>query len=450
MSSLEECLSYDEIVELISDSDDMKTPWSPAQDRKIIAALKELRQWREDERVAETLISAAMSVPNVAESSKERVSDSDLEAAIEAFQVAIDATASIPPGLADCDRIALRAMRELTELRAHETTDEPVVTCETCIEAHRTLSHAGIADGELIEKIEDLITERDEAVALAATWHESCTGKHGSQVPCVSSEKSAERCEARSPGYFVKQCDLQKGHEGSHDATQGGVRDKWPAEKSNSPLPPDVLASALQDVVHKDLGPVRAAHAVKTSESQKSREELEREIFNIVHRGGLSEKSAEQPEPLAGVDFLHAWMRSPNPSLGGIVPLDLLKHGKGQKIAQFIEAAYEAGQAPAERCNQCEQPLPPVLEWSTPTCPTCTEEASVWHPIETAPKSRKCLFYVISKPADECFTDTNGNPICSNREPSIELTQFGCWSSLRKATHWAPIPLPPVNGSESR
>lgn len=38
------------------------------------------------------------------------------------------------------------------------------LTCETCVEAHRLLSAAGIADGDLLEKIEDLIAERDAAI----------------------------------------------------------------------------------------------------------------------------------------------------------------------------------------------------------------------------------------------------------------------------------------------
>lgn len=101
--------------------------------------------------------------------------------------------------------------------------------------------------------------------------------------------------------------------------------------------------------------------------------EAQQRTIGLLTAERRAQKTAEQPEPLTGVDFLHTWMRTPNPSLGGIVPIDMLKHGKGQKLAQFIEAAYEAGQAPAERCNQCDQPLPPLSEWSTPTCPTCTE-----------------------------------------------------------------------------
>lgn len=43
------------------------------------------------------------------------------------------------------------------------TVETTAVSCETCLEAHRILSAAGIADGELIEKLEDLVQERDNA-----------------------------------------------------------------------------------------------------------------------------------------------------------------------------------------------------------------------------------------------------------------------------------------------
>lgn len=43
----------------------------------------------------------------------------------------------------------------------------------------------------------------------------------------------------------------------------------------------------------------------------------------------------------AGIDFLHAWMRTPNPQFGGSAPLALMKLGRGHKVAQYIETAYE-------------------------------------------------------------------------------------------------------------
>jgi hypothetical protein len=45
---------------------------------------------------------------------------------------------------------------------------------------------------------------------------------------------------------------------------------------------------------------------------------------------------------LPGVDFLHLWMATPNPLLGGLSPLQMLHAGRGEKLAQFIECAAEA------------------------------------------------------------------------------------------------------------
>lgn len=48
----------------------------------------------------------------------------------------------------------------------------------------------------------------------------------------------------------------------------------------------------------------------------------------------------------SGIDFLQTWMRTPNPQLGGAVPLDMLYQGYGRRLAQFIDSAYEANSAP--------------------------------------------------------------------------------------------------------
>lgn len=47
-----------------------------------------------------------------------------------------------------------------------------------------------------------------------------------------------------------------------------------------------------------------------------------------------------------GIEFLFAWMRAPNPMLGGISPGQMIKLGQGHKLIQFIHDAqedYEAG-----------------------------------------------------------------------------------------------------------
>ena len=44
---------------------------------------------------------------------------------------------------------------------------------------------------------------------------------------------------------------------------------------------------------------------------------------------------------MTGVEFLLTWMATPNPSLGGVSPLWMLEHGKGEKLGRFIRKAME-------------------------------------------------------------------------------------------------------------
>lgn len=48
------------------------------------------------------------------------------------------------------------------------------------------------------------------------------------------------------------------------------------------------------------------------------------------------------PPPFNGVDFLQNWMRTPNPMLGDNRPIEMLRMGKGARLALFIEEAYES------------------------------------------------------------------------------------------------------------
>jgi hypothetical protein len=52
----------------------------------------------------------------------ERVSDAELTAAIAATEKAIRAMGHLPGGLVDCDKISLRAMKELQARRALDVT----------------------------------------------------------------------------------------------------------------------------------------------------------------------------------------------------------------------------------------------------------------------------------------------------------------------------------------
>jgi len=59
---------------------------------------------------------------------------------------------------------------ELEQVLAPEKAMEPteVTGCGNCVEAHHVLSAAGIADGDLAEKIDDLVAERDAALEALA------------------------------------------------------------------------------------------------------------------------------------------------------------------------------------------------------------------------------------------------------------------------------------------
>lgn len=46
-----------------------------------------------------------------------------------------------------------------------------------------------------------------------------------------------------------------------------------------------------------------------------------------------------QPKPLPGIPFLRIWMQTPNPQLGNVSPLQMMRMGRGDKLAVFIEQA---------------------------------------------------------------------------------------------------------------
>ena len=61
----------------------------------------------------------------------------------------------------EADRVLLaRAAPETNQ--THDV--DASVGCGNCVEAHEVLSRAGIADGDLAEKIDDLVAERDAAL----------------------------------------------------------------------------------------------------------------------------------------------------------------------------------------------------------------------------------------------------------------------------------------------
>lgn len=72
---------------------------------------------------------------------------------------------------------------------------------------------------------------------------------------------------------------------------------------------------------------------------------------------------------------------------------------------------------------------------------------SQWRPIVELDVTRhdeEMDFWVRPKTAEESYCDTSGNPIFSTHAPRRHRGKYGTWSSLEKATHWMPLPPPPM------
>lgn len=67
-----------------------------------------------------------------------------------------------------------------------------------------------------------------------------------------------------------------------------------------------------------------------------------------------------------------------------------------------------------------------------------------WQPIETAPRDEEAFFWVVPKTPEEAYVNTAGDPIFGTFRPYLHRGKFKSWSSLSKATHWMPLPDPPV------
>jgi hypothetical protein len=67
-----------------------------------------------------------------------------------------------------------------------------------------------------------------------------------------------------------------------------------------------------------------------------------------------------------------------------------------------------------------------------------------WQPIESAPRRTEALFWLVPKSPEEAYHDSCGQPIVATFPPYIVKGEYGRWSSLSKATHWMPLPKPPV------
>lgn len=54
------------------------------------------------------------------------------------------------------------------------------------------------------------------------------------------------------------------------------------------------------------------------------------------------------------LEFFFAWMSTPNPMLGGLVPLEMMERGYGDRLAMFIRGAM-ADEEAAEAFRRAHQ-----------------------------------------------------------------------------------------------
>lgn len=70
---------------------------------------------------------------------------------------------------------------------------------------------------------------------------------------------------------------------------------------------------------------------------------------------------------------------------------------------------------------------------------------SEWQDITTAPRDGTALFWIVPKTAEESYCDTDGKPIVGVFRAYLKMGSYNCWGALSKATHWMPLPSPPVD-----
>jgi hypothetical protein len=73
---------------------------------------------------------------------------------------------------------------------------------------------------------------------------------------------------------------------------------------------------------------------------------------------------------------------------------------------------------------------------------------SEWRSIDTAPRDSKAIFWIVPKaPEEQWLMEPGDKPVSTvGFIPHSEMTHYGRWSCLWKATHWMPLPAPPNSG----
>jgi len=144
------------------------------------------------------------------------------------------ATIEYLQGAAKADEDTLQGLRAMVdELQSENHTLRNELTAARL---------SGRTGAEAVTK--ELFDSIDEALATGLNWMRA----YDSDVSGISSSTEVSLAQARDA------------HHKAIDALTALRRSDEPLP----PLPPEILADALQDVVHTDSGPVRAAYAVKS------------------------------------------------------------------------------------------------------------------------------------------------------------------------------------------
>ncbi|NBU83429.1 MAG: hypothetical protein EBS21_02280 [Sphingomonadaceae bacterium] len=112
-----------------------------------------------------------------------------------------------------------------------------------------------------------------------------------------------------------------------------------------------------------------------------------------------------------------------------------------------VEASADLKELQARLIERTEQSMATSLRDAETIRRLKAADARGWHPMETAPRKEKVIFWIIPKPPEECNVDSNGQPITSWNSPRFMFCEYGCWPSVDKAVAWmeppsGPSPIP--------
>ncbi len=158
--------------------------------------------------------------------------------------------------------------------------------------------------------------------------------------------------------------------------------------------------------------------------------------------------SIEKPTRQEEHDAAHEIERCsqhPNETLELACPACLLSQGIDNQllvdVAQLLDGWHQDGTAWTEWDESVRKRVSLTLESGARE-----PREEPWQPIETPRPDKDGVFFwwVVALPSEESYRDTSGKPITADHKPYLHKGKFGTWGSCSKATHWMPLPAPPV------